>query len=181
MTPLNCDKASFLLERRWDRALSPDEETALNQHLAVCAACRDEAAAIELADAAFDDLPTLEPCRDIAAAVASAIAREAGPEPKRWWFWVFSAAIAAAFTAIWQFGLTIHLDLQRAPLISTVAKLAAIYWRNLGEWMRPLLSIGEYLAPTCGPIVLFVLALETVAMLAFLARRGRTTGLAGRA
>ena len=72
MTPLNCDKASFLLERRWDKALSPEEERALDSHLTVCETCREEAAAIELADAAFADLPTLEPCRDIAAAVATA-------------------------------------------------------------------------------------------------------------
>jgi hypothetical protein len=181
MTPLNCDKASFLLERRWDRALSPQEERALDEHLAVCATCRDEAAAIELADAAFNDLPTLEPCRDIAGAVAAAIARESAAEPKRSWFWLFSAALAAVVAAVWRFGLTIHLDWQRTPLLSTVGEAVGIYWRNLGEWVRPFLSIGGYLAPTYGPILLAVLALETVAIFAVLARRGRVAGLAGRA
>lgn len=176
MTPLNCDKASFLLERRWDKALSPEEERALDSHLTVCETCREEAAAIELADAAFADLPTLEPCRDIAAAVATAIARETGPEPKRWWFWAFSATLAAAVTAIWQFGLTIHVDWKSLPLLSTAYDAAGVFFASVSGWVTPILQIAAHLAPTLGPIVLVLMAIEMVAILTVMTRRSHTAG-----
>ncbi|HEY3414284.1 MAG TPA: zf-HC2 domain-containing protein [Armatimonadota bacterium] len=180
---MTCDQATFMLERRWDKTLTGEEERALDSHIQGCAVCRTEAEAIAFADATFLQLPECKPPIDIAAAVSKRIAGEAPAEPRRALFWGAVFAIAAVAAAIWQFGIPIPAAVFASPYYASAHSIFATASEAVVQWLRPMISIARSLSPAA-PAILPVLgvaaAAETVVLGRWLVRRTPQGQLPGR-
>ena len=167
---MNCNESTFLLERRWDGALSGEEERALGEHLTACAACRAESRAIAAADIAFLALPALEPPVDIAAAVSRRIAQEAPAEPNRGVFWAAFALAALLAALFWQSGVTPAVLWNSAP----VAALAGPVESVLHGWWGPIRIYAGAASPllaVLAPVAAVLTLLEIGVAGLFVARR----------
>lgn len=178
---MTCDQASFLLERRWDRALSGDEERALDQHLAGCALCQAEAEAIEAADMAFQDMEVLEPPRGLVEAVAQQIAREVPAEPKRGWFWVALAMIATAWGSISYFGISLPLGWTQSSYYLAASIAVTKATSALADWAHPVTVAWKALGPYLLPVLILCAALEVGLAALWMLRRTATAGMASQA
>lgn len=174
---MTCDAATFALERRRDGTLGADEARALEGHLRACAACRAEAAAISLADAAFMRLPEVEPPRDLAAAVAAQIAREAPAEPGRGWVWGAFAVLAAVCAALYWAGVT-PAFLWNLPLVAAVFGPVV---DGVSDWLRPVTLALQPLTPVAGAALAWAAALAVAGtgLLGLWAARWNSRRLAG--
>ncbi len=155
---MTCDQATFALERRWDHALSGEEERALDSHIGACATCRAEAEAIAMADAVFLRLPDMDPPRNLAAAVAQQIAQEAPAEPRRGWFWGGVVALAAVLAGLYMLGIT-PATLWNAPVVAAVIAPAA---HTVSDWLRPVTLPLEALLPAIGSLAQWAGAIAVV-------------------
>lgn len=176
---MTCDQATFLLERRWDHALSGDEEHSLDVHLRECAVCQAEAEAIAVADAMFVRMPDIEPPVDIAAAVARRIAEEAPAEPRRGWIWAGLLALATLVAALWHSGLTPAVLWADPAVTAVVAPLT----HTASVWLRPVTMTLQALSPAIGSLAAWlgvILALE-MGMLGLWMLRTKRRGGAGQA
>src|SRR4051812_7081509 len=70
---MTCDEAVNLISARTDGEISPEQDAALEGHLATCSACRELAEAMSAQDAALDNL--FADRRDGAVAVAERVIR----------------------------------------------------------------------------------------------------------
>ena len=176
---MTCDQATFALERRWDHALSGEEERALDDHIGACATCRAEAEAIAMADAVFLRLPDMDPPVNLAAAVAQQIAQEAPAEPRRGWFWGSVAVLAAVLAGLFSLGIT-PAALWNAPVIAAVFAPAA---HAVSDWLRPVTLPLEALSPAIGSLAPWAGAIavaEIGAIGMWVARRHNGRHVAGR-
>ena len=180
---MTCDQATFMLERRWDKTLTGEEERTLDNHIQVCAVCRAEADAIAFADATFLQLPECKPPVSIAAAVSKRIAEEAPAEPRRAWFWGAVVAMAAIAVAVWQFGIPVPTAVFASPYYASVHSVVATVSGAVGQWLSPLISIARSLSPAA-PVILAVLGvaacIETVMLGRWMVRQTGRGQLPGR-
>lgn len=145
---MTCDQATFMLEQRLDNALSEEAEKTLDEHLATCAACRVEAEAVAVAEAAFVRLPDLAPPVDIAAAVRRRIAREAPAERGRRWSWVAIGGLAFVLAAVFSLGYTPAAVFGIPAVTAVIAPITQL----VAEWIRPIVLPLRALSPAIGPL-----------------------------
>lgn len=180
---MTCDQATFMLERRWDKTLTHDEEQALDNHIQVCAVCCAEADAIALADSAFLQLPECTPPMDIAAAVSRRIAEEAPAEARRGWFWGMVVAVAAVAVTVWHFGIPLPTAMFASPYYASAHSILATASGAVGQWLSPLIPIVRSLSPAAPaiiPIVGVAACVETVMLGRWMVRQTGRGQLPGR-
>jgi predicted anti-sigma-YlaC factor YlaD len=180
---MTCDKATFMLERRWDKTLTGDEERALDEHIQQCATCRQEAEAISFADAAFLRIPDRVPPMDIAAAVARRVAEECPAEPRRGWFWMAVFVAMAAIAAVWHFGITVPASVVGAPQYKAAHDIAVTLTTTVAAWLKPAVLIAKSFTPAAPiliPAVGIMASLETAALGTWILKRGSHRQLTGR-
>lgn len=180
---MTCDQATFMLERRWDKTLTGEEERALDSHIQDCAVCRAEAEAIAFADATFLQLPDCKPSLDIAAAVARQIAEEVPVEPKRAWFWMVVVAISATVAAVWYFGVPVPTAVFASPYYASARSAFETVAGAVGQWLSPLIPIVRSLgpaAPAILPVLGVVACIETAMLGRWMVRQNGRGQLAGR-
>jgi len=98
---LDCERARAWLLECGDGSLSPSEASALQRHLAACAACAAEHRSLQRAIAALERLPVAEAPVDLWPALR---ARLTAAPIRRWgwrWMWQPAVALAAAVVAFW--------------------------------------------------------------------------------
>lgn len=180
---MTCDTATFMLERRWDKTLSGEEERALDEHIRQCEPCRREAEAIAFADAAFLQMPDCIPPIDIAAQVARRVAAECPAEPRRNWFWLSALVVIAALVAIRQFGITVPSAIFNAPVYKAGHDIAVTLTATLGAWLKPVFAIAKSLSPVA-PILIptagILAVVETATLGTWILKRGSHRQLTGR-
>lgn len=99
---MNCDQARLLLTDRWVTGIEEDQRLLLDQHLAACTACRDEARTLDLLWNGLGDLPIEEPGKELRANVhhmldSYRLGAQSAPRPKpRHSFYQYAAIAAAA-------------------------------------------------------------------------------------
>lgn len=112
-------------------ALAPATRAEVERHLAGCAGCRAEAAALrDVVSALHDSLPEREPPAGLRARILAAASPARAPVPvarRARPAWLPAAALAAAAVtlAVLSVGLVQQLDSTRGELVATRARLAA--------------------------------------------------------
>ncbi|HEY3266733.1 MAG TPA: zf-HC2 domain-containing protein [Armatimonadota bacterium] len=167
---MTCDKATMLLERRWDGALNGEEERALDDHIRDCETCAAEAQAIALADAAFLAIPEEDPPVDITALVRERLAEESPAEPRRLWFWIGAVLVSALAAMTWRSGLSPATWMQ----IPAVAAVASPITHIVADWLRPVGLACAAVSPALVTLAKWAaapVALEVIALGLWMARR----------
>lgn len=180
---MTCDRATFMLERRWDKTLSGEEERALDEHIRECETCREEAEAIAFADATFLKIPECVPPMDIAAAVARRVAAECPAEPRRGWFWMAIIVVMASIATAWHFGFAVPAAVLSGPQFKAAHDIAATMWGTVQTWLMPVIAVVRSLAPAAPvliPIAAVAAAVETAALGTWVLKRGSHRQLTGR-